>query len=576
MATIGKNKAQGKAGAKFSIDFSPRLFSTLKGYNREMFSKDLMAGIIVGIVAIPLAIAFGIASGVGPTEGLVTAIIAGFLISALGGTKVQIGGPTGAFIVIVYGIIQQYGLAGLAIATVVAGIMQVLMGVFKLGSVIKFMPYPIIVGFTGGIAITIFSTQMNDLFGMGIESVPANFIDKWACYFQNIDNINWMAFLMGIASILIIVYTPKISKKIPGSLLAIIVMTLVGWLLREYAGVTSIKTIGDLYELPHGLPKFRLPALAEGETFFSTAQSVLPAAFTIAMLGAIESLLSAMVADGVVGDRHNSNTELIGNGLANMVAPLFGGIPATGAIARTMANINNGGRTPVAGIVHTLVLLLVLLFLGGLVGMIPMPCLAGVLIVVSYNMSGWRTIRSMCRQSRGDIAVLFLTLLLTVIFDLTIAIEVGLILAVVLFMKRVMESVNISVVEKEMSLNRGGELDEKIQLPDHTEVYEIEGPFFFGVANRFEELQRNRKVQPIRIIRMRRVNFIDATGIHNFEIFIESAQKEGQTIILSGVNADVYETLLHSGIVTMVGEENVLDHIHKALARAEELSKEIK
>ncbi len=576
MATIGKNKAQGKAGAKFSIDFSPRLFSTLKGYNREMFSKDLMAGIIVGIVAIPLAIAFGIASGVGPTEGLVTAIIAGFLISALGGTKVQIGGPTGAFIVIVYGIIQQYGLAGLAIATVVAGIMQVLMGVFKLGSVIKFMPYPIIVGFTGGIAITIFSTQMNDLFGMGIESVPANFIDKWACYFQNIDNINWMAFLMGIASILIIVYTPKISKKIPGSLLAIIVMTLVGWLLREYAGVTSIKTIGDLYELPHGLPKFRLPALAEGETFFSTAQSVLPAAFTIAMLGAIESLLSAMVADGVVGDRHNSNTELIGNGIANMVAPLFGGIPATGAIARTMANINNGGRTPVAGIVHTLVLLLVLLFLGGLVGMIPMPCLAGVLIVVSYNMSGWRTIRSMCRQSRGDIAVLFLTLLLTVIFDLTIAIEVGLILAVVLFMKRVMESVNISVVEKEMSLNRGGELDEKIQLPDHTEVYEIEGPFFFGVANRFEELQRNRKVQPIRIIRMRRVNFIDATGIHNFEIFIESAQKEGQTIILSGVNADVYETLLHSGIVAMVGEENVLDHIHKALARAEELSKEIK
>ncbi len=576
MATIGKNKAQGKAGAKFSIDFSPRLFSTLKGYNREMFSKDLMAGIIVGIVAIPLAIAFGIASGVGPTEGLVTAIIAGFLISALGGTKVQIGGPTGAFIVIVYGIIQQYGLAGLAIATVVAGIMQVLMGVFKLGSVIKFMPYPIIVGFTGGIAITIFSTQMNDLFGMGIENVPANFIDKWACYFQNINNINWMAFLMGIASILIIVYTPKISKKIPGSLLAIIVMTLVGWLLREYAGVTSIKTIGDLYELPHGLPKFRLPSLAEGETFFSTAQSVLPAAFTIAMLGAIESLLSAMVADGVVGDRHNSNTELIGNGIANMVAPLFGGIPATGAIARTMANINNGGRTPVAGIFHTLVLLLVLLFLGGLVGMIPMPCLAGVLIVVSYNMSGWRTIRSMCRQSRGDIAVLFLTLLLTVIFDLTIAIEVGLILAVVLFMKRVMESVNISVVEKEMSLNRGGELDEKIQLPDHTEVYEIEGPFFFGVANRFEELQRNRKVQPIRIIRMRRVNFIDATGIHNFEIFIESAQKEGQTIILSGVSADVYETLLHSGIVTMVGEENVLDHIHKALARAEELSKEIK
>ena len=562
-------------GAKFSIDFQPRLFTSMKGYNKERFSKDLMAGIIVGIVAIPLAIAFGIASGVGPTEGLVTAIIAGFLISALGGTNVQIGGPTGAFIVIVYGIIQQHGLAGLAIATVVAGLMQVLMGVFKLGSVIKFMPYPIIVGFTGGIAITIFSTQMNDLFGLGIENVPANFIDKWACYFQNIDNINWWAFIIGIVSILIIVLTPKISKKIPGSLLAIIVMTVVCWLLREFAGVDSIKTIGDLYELPKGLPKFRMPSLAEGETFFSTAQSVLPAAFTIAMLGAIESLLSAMVADGVVGDRHNSNTELIGNGIANVVAPFFGGIPATGAIARTMANINNGGRTPVAGIVHTVVLLLVLLFLGGLVGMIPMPCLAGVLIVVSYNMSGWRTIRSMCRQSRGDIAILFLTLLLTVIFDLTIAIEVGLILAVVLFMKRVMESVNISVVEKEMSLNRGGELDEKITLPAHTEVYEIEGPFFFGVANRFEELQRNRTSQPIRIIRMRRVNFIDATGLHNLEIFIESAQKEGRTIILSGVNSDVHEALTQAGIVAMVGEENVLDHINKALARAEALSKNI-
>lgn len=571
MANTEKVQNGAKKGAKFSFDFQPRLFTSMKGYNKERFSKDLMAGIIVGIVAIPLAIAFGIASGVGPTEGLVTAIIAGFIISAFGGTKVQIGGPTGAFIVIVYGIIQQYGLAGLAIATVVAGLMQILMGAFKLGSVIKFMPYPIIVGFTGGIAITIFSTQMNDLFGLGIENVPANFIDKWACYFQNIDNINWWALLIGVLSILIIVYTPKISKKIPGSLLAIVVMTLVCWLLREFAGVDSIKTIGDLYELPKGLPRFRMPALAEGETFFSTAQAVLPAAFTIAMLGAIESLLSAMVADGVVGDRHDSNTELIGNGIANMVVPFFGGIPATGAIARTMANINNGGRTPVAGIVHTVVLLLVLLFLGSLVGMIPMPCLAGVLIVVSYNMSGWRTIRSMCRQSRGDIAVLFITLLLTVIFDLTIAIEVGLILAVVFFMKRVMESINISVVEKEMALNSGGETEEKISIPPHTEVYEIEGPFFFGVANRFEELQRNRSQNHIRIIRMRRVNFIDATGIHNLEIFIESAQKEGRIIILSGVNEQVYEALDNSGIVAMVGKENVLDHITKALDRAREL-----
>lgn len=561
--------------ARFNVDFQPRLFSTLKGYNKERFSKDLMAGIIVGIVAIPLAIAFGIASGVGPTEGLVTAILAGFIISALGGTKVQIGGPTGAFIVIVYGIIQQFGLAGLAIATVMAGVMMVLMGVFKLGTIIKFMPYPIIVGFTGGIAITIFSTQMNDLFGMGIADVPANFIDKWACYFANLDKVNFWALGVGLLSIVIIAITPKFSKKIPGSLLAIVVMTLACWLLKKYtdiAGVESIKTIGDLYELPHGLPQFRLPALAEGETFFSTVQAVLPAAFTIAMLGAIESLLSAMVADGVVGDRHNSNTELIANGVANMVVPFFGGIPATGAIARTMANINNGGRTPVAGIVHTLVLLLVLLFLGGLVSLIPMPCLAGVLIVVSYNMSGWRTIRSMCRQSRGDIAVLFLTLLLTVIFDLTIAIEVGLILAVVLFIKRVMESVNISVVEKEMSLHNDGESDERLVIPSNTEVYEIEGPFFFGVANRFEELQRNRVSKPIRIIRMRRVNFIDATGIHNLEIFIDSAIKERQTIILSGVNPEVREALEQSGIVDKVGRDNVLDHIQKALARAEQLN----
>ncbi len=563
-------KGNKKCSKRFSIDFHPQLFTTLKGYNKEKFTKDLMAGIIVGIVAIPLAIAFGIASGVGPTEGLVTAILAGFIIAAFGGSKVQIGGPTGAFIVIVYGIIQQFGFGGLAIATILAGLMMILMGVFKLGSVIKFMPYPIIVGFTGGIAITIFSTQMNDLFGMGLQNVPANFIDKWAFYFENLDKINWAAFAMGIVSIAIIALTPKFSKKIPGSLLAIVVMTLVGWLLTKYTDV-RIATIGDLHPLPHGLPKFQVPDLG-GASFFTTVQAVLPAAFTIAMLGAIESLLSAMVADGVVGDKHNSNTELIANGMANMVVPFFGGIPATGAIARTMANINNGGRTPIAGIVHAVVLLLVLLFLSPLVSLIPMPCLAGVLIVVSYNMSGWRTIRSMCRQSRSDIVVLFVTLLLTVIFDLTIAIEVGLIMAVVLFLKRVMESVHISVVENEMSLHNDGESDEKLIIPAHTEVYEIEGPFFFGVANRFEELQRGRKSMPIRIIRMRRVNFIDATGVHNLEIFIDSALKEGQTIILSGVNPEVREALVQAGIVDKIGAENVLDHIHKALARAEELS----
>ena len=560
--------------SRFSIDFRPKLLSTMKGYYADTFSKDVMAGIIVGIVAIPLAIAFGIASGVGPTEGLVTAIIAGLLISVFGGSKVQIGGPTGAFIVIIYGIIQQFGLGGLAIATIMAGVMLVLMGVFKLGSIIKFMPYPIIVGFTGGIAITIFSTQMNDLFGMGIESVPANFIDKWICYFNNLGNINWWSFAVGILSILIIVYTPKFSKKIPGSLLAIVIMTLACWLLERFAGVTSIATIGDLYTLPSGLPEWRLPSIPEGETIFSTMQSLLPVAFTIAMLGAIESLLSAMVADGVIGDKHNSNTELIGQGIANIVVPFFGGIPATGAIARTMANINNGGRTPIAGVVHTIVLLCVLLLLGGLVGAIPMPCLAGVLIMVSYNMSGWRTILSMCRQSRSDIAILFTTQLLTVIFDLTIAIEIGLVLAVVLFMRRIMENTHISVLKDELDVhNDGEEDDEKLTIPEFAEVYEIDGPFFFGIANKFEEMARTRSNAKVRIIRMRKVSFIDATGIHNLEIFVDASLANGRKIILSGVNEKVLHTLDRSGIVAKVGKDNILDNIHAALDRSFEVAK---
>ena len=557
----------------FSIDFDPKIFYTLRNYDRAKLMKDIMAGIIVGIVAIPLAIAFGIASGVGPTEGLVTAIIAGFIISALGGSRVQIGGPTGAFIVIIYGIIQQFGIGGLAIATIMAGVMLVLMGVFKLGSIIKFMPYPIIVGFTAGIAVTIFSTQINDLLGLGIENVPAEFFEKWACYFENISKVNWWALGIGLASILIIVFTPKISKKMPGSLLAIVIMTAFCWALEKFTGIHPVATIGDLYELPSGLPSFTLPSLGEGSVW-STIQALLPTAFTIAMLGAIESLLSAMVADGVIGSRHNSNTELMAQGLANIVVPFFGGIPATGAIARTMANINNGGRTPVAGIVHTVVLLLVLLFLGGLVGAIPMPCLAGVLIMVSYNMSGWRTIRSMCRQSRSDIAILFTTMLLTIIFDLTIAIEAGLILAVVLFVRRIMETSHISVLRNEMELHHDGEDgDVQLSIPQGVEVYEIEGPFFFGVATKFEELTSMRNSMPIRIVRMRKVTFIDSTGLHNLEIFIESALKAGQTVILSGVNKKVYSALESAGLLDKIGKENVLDHINKALERAEELAK---
>ena len=563
---------------KFSEVFQPKLFELFKkgNYNKQTFTADVIAGVIVGIIALPLAIAFGIASGVSPQQGLITAVVAGFLVSFFGGSHFLIGGPTGAFIVIVYGIVAQYGISGLIIATVLAGVMLVLMGIFKLGSIIKFMPYPIIVGFTGGIAITIFSTQMNDLLGLGISAVPANFVDKWICYFEKFSNIDWWSAAMGIASIAIIALTPKFSKKVPGSLLAIIVMTVIAWLLKEFAGISSIKTIGDLYELPSGLPSFTLPSLEGDMSLFATIQNLAPVAFTIAMLGAIESLLSAMVADGIIGDKHNSNTELIGQGIANMVVPFFGGIPATGAIARTMANINNGGKTPVAGIVHTFVLLLVLLFLGGIVGRIPMPCLAGVLVMVSYNMSGWRTIVSMCRKSVAGVSVLFVTLLLTVFFDLTLAIEAGLIFAIVIFMKRITESTSISVIRDVMDLHHDGENgEETIAIPEGVEVYEIEGPFFFGIANKFDELTRMTPPVPIRILRMRKVAFIDSTALHNLEIFIQSSHLEGREVILSGVHSKVDETLTKAGVRKMVGEQNICPNIHLALERAKELLKQM-
>ena len=565
----------------FKEVFEPKLFSTLRSYNKERFVQDLIAGMIVAVVAIPLAIAFGISSGVGPTEGLVTAIIAGFIISALGGSKVQIGGPTGAFIVIIYGIIQQHGLTGLLIATIMAGILLILMGLFKLGNVIKFVPYPVIVGFTAGIAVTIFSTQMNDLFGMGIQDAPADFIHKWICYFQHWRDINWWALVIGVLSLLIIIFSGKISKKLPGSLLAIVLMTLVVWLLRKYAGITSITTIGDLYALPTGMPAPHLPSLelTEGQTFIKLVQDLFPSAFTIAMLGAIESLLSAMVADGVIGDKHNSNTELIAQGVANVVTPFFGGIPATGAIARTMANINNGGRTPVAGMVHALLLLLVLLCFGPLVGMIPMACLAGVLIIVSYNMSGWREIIALSKAPKSDFIVMLVTFVLTVIFDLTIAIEIGLLLAIILFLKRTNEATVIRAfsdsidptLQTDIRLH-GNDL-EHLQIPPHTEVYEIDGPYFFGIANKFDEISQRIGTdgQKVRIIRMRKVSFIDSTGIHNLEQLFHRSQRCGLTLVLSGVNDDVFRTLEKAGLVQLIGRENIRNHINGALSRAQEI-----
>ena len=554
------------------IDFQPKLFELFRNYSKTDFSTDLMAGIIVGIVALPLAIAFGIASGVTPEKGIITAIVAGFIISLLGGSKVQIGGPTGAFIVIIYGIIQEYGIEGLTVATLMAGILLVLMGVFKLGAVIKFIPYPIIVGFTSGIAVTIFTTQIADVFGLNFdgEKVPGDFIGKWLVYARHFDTVNWWNALVSFVSIFIIAITPKFSKKIPGSLIAIVVVTLAVYLMKVYGGITTIDTIGDRFSIQAQLPEAVVPALD-----WEAVKNLFPVAVTIAVLGAIESLLSATVADGVIGDRHHSNTELIAQGIANIVSPIFGGIPATGAIARTMTNINNGGRSPIAGIVHAGVLLLILLFLMPLAQYIPMACLAGVLVIVSYNMSGWRTFLALMKNPKSDVTVLLITFFLTVIFDLTVAIEVGLLIACVLFMKRVMETTEISVIRDEIDPNKESDLEvheEHLTLPKGVEVYEINGPYFFGAGNRFEEIMANMGERPkVRIIRMRKVPFVDSTGIHNLSNMCLMSQKEGIRIVLSGVNPKVHKVLGHAGFYDMIGEENICSHIDIALAKAKEI-----
>lgn len=555
-----------------AFEFKPKLFLALKNYSKELFMADLMAGIIVGIVALPLAIAFGIASGVSPEKGIITAIIAGFIISMMGGSKVQIGGPTGAFIVIVYGIIQQYGEAGLIVATLMAGVLLILLGVFKLGAIIKFIPYPIIVGFTSGIAVTIFTTQIADIFGLsfGGEKLPGDFIGKWIMYFNHFDTINWWNTIISIASIIIIAMTPKFSKKIPGSLIAIIAITLLVYVLKTYVGVDSIDTIGDRFSIKAQLPGAEVPTLN-----WEAMKGLLPAAITIAVLGAIESLLSATVADGVIGDKHDSNTELIAQGTANIITPLFGGIPATGAIARTMTNINNGGKTPVAGLIHAVVLFLILLFLMPLAQYIPMACLAGVLVVVSYNMSEWRTFRALLKNPKSDITVLLITFFLTVIFDLTVAIEVGLVIACLLFMRRVAETTEISVITDEINPNE--ELDiavneESLMVPKGVEVYEINGPYFFGIANKFEEQMVQLGDRPkVRIIRMRKVPFIDSTGIHNLTNLCKMSKKERITIVLSGVNDKVHHVLEKSGFYELLGEENICENINVAIDRANQI-----
>ena len=552
------------------LGFTPRLVSELRNYSKEKFVADLMAGLIVGIVALPLAIAFGIASGVSPSQGILTAIVGGFIVSALGGSRVQIGGPTGAFIVIIYGIVSNpaLGLSGLMIATMLAGLFLILLGACRLGTIIKFIPYPIVVGFTSGIAVTIFTTQIKDLFGLTLEvGLPGDFISKWGVYLQNFASIDWATTAVGVLSVLIIILTPKISKKIPGSLVAIILMTVAVYFLNSYTKF-HVDTIYDQFgEIKAGIPALTVPDIS-----WENVKSLFPTAMVIAVLGAIESLLSATVADGVCGDHHNSNQELIGQGVANLCTPLFGGIPCTGAIARTMTNINNGGRTPVAGIVHAVVLLVIFLVLMPLAAYIPMSCLAGVLVIVSYNMSGWRTFLQLMKNPKSDIAVLFITFLLTVIFDLTIAIEVGLLIACLLFMRRMAETTQIKVIADEIDPNEETDAvvhEEHLVIPDGVEVYEINGPYFFGIANKFEELMAAMNDHPkVRIIRMRRVPFIDSTGIHNLQNLCEISHREGTHIVLSGVTPNVYAVLEHNGFCRLLGKDHICPNINVALERA--------
>ncbi len=571
---------------KFNLNevFQPKLFGLFKKgqYDKKSLVSDLMAGLIVGIIALPLAIAFATASGVPPQNGLITAIIAGFLISFFGGSDFLIGGPTGAFIVIITGIIAGYGFQGLLIATIMAGIFLVLMGVFKMGAIFKYIPYPIVVGFTSGIALTIFSTQMNNFFGLGLgempeefySGVPSEFIRKWIFYFSE-GAINWMETALALACLVICFTWKRVTKKVPGSLIALIFAVIVSLVVGHFTDI-KFATIGGDGTSTSGGGAWGLN-LAEFE--FSKLPELLSPAFTIAILCAVESLLAAMVADGATGKRHHANTELIGQGIANIVTPLFGGIPATGALARTMASINNGGKSPVTGLVHAVVLLLIFLFLMPYVSYVPMACLAAILVQVAYNMSEWKTFKYLLRGDKSDVSVLLITFFLTVIFDLTIAIEVGVVLAIVLFVRRVMQTTHVNVLQgdtiaaTEDPEKAAMEDTDRLAIPSGVEVYEIDGPFFFGLASRFEELERtNGKNVKVRIIRMRRVPFIDSTGVNNLRNLCERTHKRGVTVILSGVTDQVYETLKKFGVDEEIGKENIFPHIVPALERASELS----
>lgn len=558
--------------------FSPKFFHLFKKgrYNRERFISDLIAGVVVGIIALPLAIAFGIASGVSPQQGLITAIVAGLLISVFGGSRFLIGGPTGAFIVIVSGIVAQYGIQGLAIATIMAGVILVVMGLCRMGAVFKFIPYPIVVGFTSGIALTIFSTQMKDFFGMGDVAVPSGFVPEWICYFRNLDHISLTETALSFGCLaLIIVWNKWGFKKIPGSLIALVAGTAASVLLSGFAGV-EFATIGSRFpELAEGLP---LPKPVAPAVDFDTVKNLVSPAFTIAVLCAIESLLAAMVADGVTGKQHDSNTELIGQGIANIITPMFGGIPATGALARTMASINNGARTSVAGIVHVVVLLLIYLFLMPYAVYIPLSCLAAILVVVAFNMSEWRSFRYLLKGDAADVAVLLITFFLTVVIDLTVGIEVGVVLAIAMFVRRMMQTSTIEVLDQDRLANAEDDdvaaMDDVEMLEIHkgVRVYEINGPYFFGLASRSEEFERRDKDVCVRIIRMRKVPFIDSTGIKNLKNIVDMAHRRGVEVVLSGVNETVMRSLEKFGVADIIGPDKIYPNIFPALQYANEVA----
>lgn len=541
----------------------PKLITTLKDYSWERFVSDLIAGIIVGIVALPLAIAFAIASGVSPEKGIFTAIIAGFIISTLGGSRVQIGGPTGAFVVIVYGIVQKYGLDGLTIATIMAGIILVIMGVARFGSMIKFIPYPVIAGFTSGIAVIIFSTQIKDFFGLTMGEVPSEFLHKIAAYVANFSSVNYWALMVSVVTLLIIIVLQKVSRRIPGSLIALVFCTALVYLFK-----LPVETIGNRFgQIPSMLPAPVFPKID-----FQIVRNLIGPSMTIAVLAGIEALLSAVVADGMIGDKHRSNMELVANGVANIVAPFFGGIPATGAIARTATNIKNGGRTPVAGIIHSIVLVLILLFFGKWASLIPLSCLAAILVVVAYNMSEWRSFVRLLKSPRSDVMVLLFTFGLTVLFDLTVAIEVGLLMAVFLFMRRMALVTNVDVITKELEDHDDIDTLEEKLVPEGVEVYEINGPLFFGAAYKFEEALNLVKGSPqILIIRMRNVPAIDSTGLHILQEIIKRNRKNQMTFILSGVQEQPLKALEQSGLVAKIGAENICKNIEASLKRARKI-----